>query len=114
MLGNSQTCFEKLSPNYSFLGLSRDTTTDSLRSYFEQFGEIKDALVKIDSQTGQSRGFGFIIFSNDASTDAVASAGNHTIDGKTVSILTYLYSSIFLLHLEFELFEKFESFSVYY
>ena len=71
-------------------------------------------MVKIDSQTGQSRGFGFIIFSNDASTDAVASAGNHTIDGKTVSVLTYSYSSIFLLYLEFYLFENFVIFSVDY
>ena len=76
-----------------FLGLSRDTTTDSLRAYFTQFGEVRDALVKIDSQTGQSRGFGFIIFANDASTDAVASAGNHTIDGKTVSQFHFVITS---------------------
>jgi len=39
----------------------------------------------MDPATGQSRGFGFILFHNEASIEAVLAAGNHEIDGKTVS-----------------------------
>ena len=55
-----------------------------MRSYFEQFGEVKDAIVKMDQQTGQSRGFGFVMFVNEASIDAVVARGVHELDGKTV------------------------------
>ena len=72
-----------MSKNYCS-GLSRDTTTDSMRAYFESFGEVKDAVVKIDANTGASRGFGFVIFSNEASIDAVFASGSHEIDGKKV------------------------------
>jgi len=65
-------------------GLSRSTTQDSLRKYFEQFGEVKDAIVKMDQQTGQSRGFGFVMFVNDASIDAVVAQGGHELDGKAI------------------------------
>ena len=41
--------------------------------------------MKMDPATGQSRGFGFILFHNEASIEAVLAAGNHEIDGKTVS-----------------------------
>jgi len=65
-------------------GLSRQTTKDTLRTYFEQFGEVKDAIVKMDQQTGQSRGFGFVMFVNDASCDAVVAQGSHELDGKMI------------------------------
>ena len=67
------------------IGLSRDTTTESMRAYFESFGEVKDAVVKIDANTGASRGFGFVIFANEASIDAVFASGSHEIDGKKVT-----------------------------
>ena len=77
------------------LGLSRETSTEALRAYFERFGEIKDAVVKMDPATGQSRGFGFILFCNEASIEAVLAAGAHEIDGKSVSrLLLILFSEI--------------------
>ena len=39
----------------------------------------------MDQQTGQSRGFGFVMFVNDASIDAVVAQGGHELDGKAVS-----------------------------
>ena len=72
--------------------MSRETSTDALRAYFERFGEIKDAVVKMDPATGQSRGFGFILFCNEASIEAVLAAGAHEIDGKSVSRLLLIYS----------------------
>ncbi|CBY32617.1 unnamed protein product [Oikopleura dioica] len=58
-------------------GLSRSTTTESLRTYFESFGALRDASVKIDTMTQQSRGFGFILFEDAASVDAVMSTPEH-------------------------------------
>ena len=77
---------EHMFDNAYMKGLSRDTNTDSMRAYFESFGEVKDAVVKIDANTGASRGFGFVIFSNEASIDAVFASGSHEIDGKKVKL----------------------------
>ena len=46
----------------------------------------QDAVVKIDANTGASRGFGFIIFANEASIEAVFASGSHEIDGKKVRL----------------------------
>lgn len=45
---------------------------------------MKDAIVKMDQQTGQSRGFGFVMFVNEASIDAIVAQGSHELDGKMV------------------------------
>ena len=42
-------------------GLPYHTTDASLRKYFEVFGEIEEAVVITDRQTGKSRGYGFVI-----------------------------------------------------
>jgi RNA recognition motif-containing protein len=48
--------------------LSWSTTDDRLRSAFEEFGTITDAIVMKDRETGRNRGFGFVTFANQ--TDA--------------------------------------------
>ena len=41
-------------------GLPYHTTDDGLRQYFQQFGDIDEAVVITDRQTGKSRGYGFV------------------------------------------------------
>ena len=41
-------------------GLPYHTTDASLRKYFEIFGDIEEAVVITDRQTGKSRGYGFV------------------------------------------------------
>lgn len=41
-------------------GLPYHTTDKSLRQFFEAFGEIEEAVVITDRQTGKSRGYGFV------------------------------------------------------
>lgn len=41
-------------------GLPYHTTDASLRVFFERFGEIEEAVVITDRQTGKSRGYGFV------------------------------------------------------
>jgi len=41
-------------------GLPYHTTDDSLRDYFAVFGDIEEAVVITDRQTGKSKGYGFV------------------------------------------------------
>ena len=43
-------------------GLSRDTTDQSLASFYQQWGDTQDVVVMKDPMTGRSRGFGFVTF----------------------------------------------------
>lgn len=59
---------------------------ESLREYFEQFGEVIECTVMRDSSTGRSRGFGFLTF-KDAKTVNIVMVKEHFLDGKIVSSL---------------------------
>lgn len=41
-------------------GLAWETQRDTMRRYFEQFGEIQEAVVITDKSTGRSKGYGFV------------------------------------------------------
>lgn len=41
-------------------GLPYHTTDKSLREHFEVYGDIEEAVVITDRQTGKSRGYGFV------------------------------------------------------
>jgi len=65
-------------------GVSKQTTTASLRAHFEQFGAVKDVEIKSDPTTGLSRGFGFVLFELPESVNAVMEAGQQFLDGKRI------------------------------
>ncbi|XP_021925578.1 RNA-binding protein squid isoform X11 [Zootermopsis nevadensis] len=65
-------------------GLSWETTDKELREHFHTYGEIESINVKTDPNTGRSRGFAFIVFSQADSIDKVLSAGDHIINNKKV------------------------------
>ncbi|GAA5881284.1 hypothetical protein JCM1840_003845 [Sporobolomyces johnsonii] len=64
-------------------GLNWDTTDDTLKSYFEQFGKITHCTIMRDAESGRSRGFAFLTFEDPASVNAVM-AREHHLDGKTI------------------------------
>ncbi|EEB08688.2 mRNA cleavage factor complex subunit [Schizosaccharomyces japonicus yFS275] len=64
-------------------GLNWETTDESLRDYFEQFGEVLDCTVMRDSTTGRSRGFGFLTFKDPKCVQVVMSKEHH-LDGKII------------------------------
>ncbi|KAM7279072.1 hypothetical protein ACFE04_006206 [Oxalis oulophora] len=43
-------------------GLGWETTTENLRSIFSVYGDIEEAVVILDKQTGKSKGYGFVTF----------------------------------------------------
>ncbi|KAJ3369447.1 hypothetical protein HDU91_007237 [Kappamyces sp. JEL0680] len=64
-------------------GLKWETTSETVRAYFEKFGSIEECTVMKDVITGRSRGFGFVTFSHPKTLDRVLKQ-DHTIDGKIV------------------------------
>ncbi|XP_042569489.1 heterogeneous nuclear ribonucleoprotein A1b isoform X1 [Cyprinus carpio] len=65
-------------------GLSFETTDDSLREYFEQWGTLTDCVVMKDPNTKRSRGFGFVTYSSVCEVDAAMDARPHKVDGRLV------------------------------
>ena len=59
-------------------GLAWATTSEGLRKAFEEFGEVIDAKVITERETGRSRGFGFVTLADDAA----ASTAISEMDGK--------------------------------
>ena len=68
--------------------LSYNTTEDELRDFFGQYGEITDLKLIVDHQTGRSKGFGFITYSNEDQGTAALDANGTEIDGRKLSVNT--------------------------
>ncbi|PKU76641.1 Heterogeneous nuclear ribonucleoprotein 1 [Dendrobium catenatum] len=64
-------------------GISWDTNEARLREYFENFGEVLDAVIMKDRTTGRARGFGFVVFSDPGIAEKVVME-KHLIDGRMV------------------------------
>ncbi|XP_057196257.1 RNA-binding protein 24b isoform X1 [Triplophysa rosa] len=72
-------------------GLPYHTTDSSLRKYFEVFGEIDEAVVITDRQTGKSRGYGFVTMADRAGAERACKDPNPIIDGRKANVnLAYL------------------------
>jgi cold-inducible RNA-binding protein len=68
-------------------GLSWDTTDDGLRQAFASYGEITEAKVITDRDTGRSRGFGFVTFAqDDDAKTAISKVDGTNLDGKTIKV----------------------------
>nr|XP_033792519.1 heterogeneous nuclear ribonucleoprotein A1 isoform X2 [Geotrypetes seraphini] len=65
-------------------GLSFETTDESLRGHFEQWGVLTDCVVMRDPNTKRSRGFGFVTYSTVEEVDACMNARPHRVDGRVV------------------------------
>lgn len=65
-------------------GLDYRTNDQSLKSFYEQWGDIVDVVVMKDPQTKRSRGFGFITYSKAHMVDDAQINRPHKIDGRLV------------------------------
>jgi RNA recognition motif-containing protein len=67
--------------------LSWNTTDDSLRSAFQNYGQILDSIVMRDRDTGRSRGFGFVTFSTaQEAQNAIAGLNEQELDGRRIRV----------------------------
>lgn len=63
------------------------TSSESLQSLFEQYGEVSSARIINDRETGRSRGFGFVEMTNDNEAEAAIEALNGSeFEEKTISV----------------------------
>ncbi len=68
-------------------GLSWGTDDAGLRAAFDRFGSIEDSKVITDRDTGRSRGFGFVTFSEAGDADnAIEEMNGTNLDGRTLNV----------------------------
>ena len=68
-----------------FVGnLSFNSTEDSVRTLFEQYGAVDRVSIVTDRDTGQAKGFGFVEMSGDAEgLRAIESLSGRELNGRT-------------------------------
>jgi len=67
--------------------LSWNTTDESLRLAFGEYGSVTDSIVMRDRETGRSRGFGFVTFgSDDEANAAIGGLNDQDLDGRRIRV----------------------------
>jgi RNA recognition motif-containing protein len=71
-----------------FVGsLAWGTTDQTLKSHFEQAGQVESANVIMDKMSGRSKGFGFVEMASDAeASDAIAKLNGSELDGRKIVV----------------------------
>eukprot|EP00929_Paragymnodinium_shiwhaense_P049555 TRINITY_DN2498_c1_g1_i1.p1 TRINITY_DN2498_c1_g1~~TRINITY_DN2498_c1_g1_i1.p1 ORF type:complete len:749 (-),score=241.97 TRINITY_DN2498_c1_g1_i1:32-2278(-) len=69
-----------------FVGnLPEETTKESLRTYFEQYGKVLAARIP-----ARKRGFGFVEFEEESSVDTVLKEKKHELDGGVIDVRAFM------------------------
>ncbi|XP_023546076.1 RNA-binding protein 38-like [Cucurbita pepo subsp. pepo] len=63
-------------------GLAWETQSDEMRAFFQQFGEILEAVIIHDKNTGKSKGYGFVTFRDPDSARRACANPNPIICGR--------------------------------
>ena len=67
--------------------LSYDTDTETLRTAFSATGEVTDAHVVMDRESGRSRGFGFVTMATpDLAKKAIETMNGSMLDGRAIRV----------------------------
>jgi RNA recognition motif-containing protein len=67
--------------------ISPDADEASLKALFSMFGTVEKAYIIPDRDTGQSKGFGFVVMSTDAEAQAaIAALNGKDCGGYTVKV----------------------------
>jgi cold-inducible RNA-binding protein len=76
-----------MSANIYVGNLSFDTSTNQLQGLFAEYGEVTDAQIIMDRDTGRSRGFGFVeMESAEAANKAISSLNGKEVDGRQLKV----------------------------
>jgi len=87
--GNSTMSSDSI-PRLFIGGMNLDTGDDALKQYFAQFGTLTEARVTKHEHSGESKGYGFVTFSDDAELDACQRARPHFIEGASISTFRFV------------------------
>ena len=67
--------------------LSYDTTDDSLRQAFAEYGEVASVNIITDRYSGRSKGFGFVEMTTDeAAQEAISALNGKVLDGREIKV----------------------------
>jgi RNA recognition motif-containing protein len=67
--------------------LPYSSTSGSLRTEFEAYGTVGDAVVMQDQESGRSRGFGFVEMSDaDEAQKAISGLNGKELDGRALTV----------------------------
>jgi RNA recognition motif-containing protein len=67
--------------------LSYSVTSQSLEQLFGEFGQVKDAQVVMDRDTGRSKGFGFVEMNDNGQAQAAIQGLNlKEVDGRCLTV----------------------------
>ncbi|XP_022104519.1 RNA-binding protein 38-like isoform X1 [Acanthaster planci] len=67
-------------------GLPFHTNNEKLREYFEPFGEIEEAVVITDRNSGKSKGYGFVTMATKDAARLACADANPIIDGRKANV----------------------------
>lgn len=68
-------------------GLAWSTSDESLGAYFGAVGPVEEAKVITDRDTGRSRGFGFVTYSDDSDANkAIEEFDAKEFEGRTIKV----------------------------
>jgi len=67
-------------------GLSWDTDSTGLKTAFAGAGDVIEAKVVQDRETGRSRGFGFVTFQSSAAVEKAIAMSGTELDGRTIRV----------------------------
>ena len=62
------------------------TDDNELKRMFSKFGEVSEAKVIMDRDSGKSRGFGFVKMNADEAQNAIASMNGFDLDGRPLTV----------------------------
>ena len=73
--------------NKLFVGsLPWAVTSDGLKEMFAQYGEITEAVVITDRNTGRSKGFGFVTFAKEEDAQKALEMNGKEVEGRPLSV----------------------------
>ncbi|KAE8677588.1 Glycine-rich RNA-binding protein 2 [Hibiscus syriacus] len=83
----SLRCMSTSSKKLFIGGLSYGTSDQTLKEAFSGFGEVTEARVIVDRETGRSRGFGFVDYANDeAANNALSAMDGQELQGRNIRV----------------------------
>jgi RNA recognition motif-containing protein len=66
--------------------LSYDSSEDTIRTLFEQYGAVHSVKLITDRDTGRLRGFGFVEMDADGGKAAITALDGTEVDGRAIKV----------------------------